>query len=173
VERSWTFPAAAGLYDADIKTLYQTIFNLKDVVYLTIREQTPVEIVHDLMNPDNGFPAWTVREFDRLDVWIDHRPLPRPITPYRLAPSYVAAFHAICPHDILMHRREDGLHVASVEPVIDMSKKRTAILCPAMAVHVRGLVNGTCMLGWVGNPLYLAGSAVGADCSIGVPRPGE
>jgi hypothetical protein len=31
----------------------------------------------------------------------------------------MAAFHSICPDDVVVHGREDALHVASVEPVVD------------------------------------------------------
>ena len=75
-----------------------------------------VEIADDLMHFDNDFPLGSIREFDRLDARIDHRPLACPILTHPINSVNVAAFHSICPHDVLVHGREHARQVASVEP---------------------------------------------------------
>src|ERR1700733_14302973 len=71
------------------------------------------------MNFHNQFTFGTVGESDRLDVRIDHRPLTCPVPAHFVASVDMAAFHAICPNDILVHRCEHRLHVASVEAVVN------------------------------------------------------
>jgi hypothetical protein len=83
-----------------------------------IRQEIPVEIAHDLMDLYDHFAFGTSRERDRLDMRIDHRPLTRPVAAHLGTSVDVTTFHAVCPNDILVHGCEHGLHIASVEAVV-------------------------------------------------------
>src|ERR1700720_3545718 len=69
------------------------------------------------------FPFGTLSERDRLDMRIDHRPLMCPVAAHFVTSVYMTAFHAICPNDILVHGCEHGLHIASVEAVVNVLKE--------------------------------------------------
>src|ERR1700730_11116622 len=71
----------------------------------------------------NDFSLGANRELGRLDVRIDDRPLVCPILTHSINSVDVAAFHSICPHDVLVHGSEHALHVASVEPIVNTLQK--------------------------------------------------
>src|SRR6266852_5842976 len=114
---------SCALRAADIKALDQAVFDSKHVIDHLIREKIPVEVAHDLMDFDNHFPFGTVGERNRLDVRIDHRPLTCPVAAHFVASLDMAAFHAICPNDILVHGCKHRLHVTSVEAAVNTFKE--------------------------------------------------
>jgi hypothetical protein len=87
-----------------------------------IGEEIPSEIAHHLMHFDDHFCFWAFRKRNRLDVRIDHCPLPRPVIAYSFAPVDMAPFHAICPNDIFVQGCEHRLHVARIEAIVDSLK---------------------------------------------------
>jgi hypothetical protein len=107
---------------ADIEAPDQPFFHPKYMADEFVREQVAVEVVHDLMHFDSDFPLRSFGELERLDVRIDHCPLAYPVAAHSLATVDVAAFHAICPDDVLVHRGEECLHITSVEPVVKTFK---------------------------------------------------
>src|SRR5438309_3013349 len=52
-------------------------------------------------------------------MWIDDPPLARPIATHTIPSVNMPTFHSICPDDVLMHRREHRLHIASVKPIVE------------------------------------------------------
>ena len=106
----------------DIKPPDQSVFDLKDVPDHLIDEEIPFEIADHLMHLDDHFSFWALRKPNRLDVRIDHCPLPRPVTAYSFAPVDMAPFHAVCPNDIFVQGFEHRIHVASVEAIVDSPK---------------------------------------------------
>src|SRR5512135_2737646 len=75
------------------------------------------------MNFHNHFPFATLSERDRLDVWVDHRPLTRPVPAHFVTSVYMTTFHAICPNDILVHGCEHGFDITGVEAVVNAFKE--------------------------------------------------
>ena len=63
----------------DVKPPDQSVFDPKDVPDHFIGEEIPPEIAHHLMHFDDHFRFWAFRKRNRLDVRIDHCPLPRPV----------------------------------------------------------------------------------------------
>ena len=51
------------------------------------------------------------------------RPLTRPVPAHFVASPNMTAFHAICPHDIVVRGCEHRLHVTSVEAIGNMFKE--------------------------------------------------
>ena len=89
-----------------------------------IREEVAAEVVNDLMDFDRDFPLRSLGELKWLDVRIDHGPLACPVAAHSLASVDVAAFHSIGPDNLLVHRCEECLHIASVEPVVVKTCKK-------------------------------------------------
>lgn len=87
----------------------------EDVAYHLVHQDVAREVADNLMNLHDRAPLPVGRKPDRLDVEIDHRPLPLPVTADGLAAMLMAALHPVCPFDIGMHRAEHDLHVVSVE----------------------------------------------------------
>jgi hypothetical protein len=75
------------------------------------------------MDVDYDFTVWPVGEPDWLDVRIDDGPLACPIVAYSIPSVDVAAFHPICPDDVLVQGRKHAIHVASVKPVVHVFKE--------------------------------------------------
>ena len=69
----------------DIKLPDQSVFDPKDVPDRLIEEEIPFE--HHLMHLDDHFRLWAFRKRNRLNVRIDHCPLPRPVIAYSFAPD--------------------------------------------------------------------------------------
>src|SRR5712671_181825 len=108
---------------ADIKALDQPVFDSKHVTGDLIRQKIPVEVAHNLTYFHNHVTFGDVCERDRLDVWIDHRPLTCPVAAHFVASVDMTAFHSICPNDLLVHGSEHRLHVTSVEAVVNTFKE--------------------------------------------------
>jgi hypothetical protein len=106
----------------NVKPTDQPVFDPKDVPDHLIDEEIPFEIAHYLMHLDDYFRFSAFRKRNRLDVRVDHRPLPRPVTAHAFAPVDMAPFHAVCPSDILVQGCEHRLNVACVEAIIDSLK---------------------------------------------------
>src|SRR5258706_11054103 len=75
------------------------------------------------MDFDDHFPIGAVGKRDRLDVRIDHGPLTDPVAAHFVASPDMAAFHAICPNDILVHSCKYRFHITSVEAVVNPLKE--------------------------------------------------
>ena len=112
-----------ALRPTDIEALDQPVLDPKNVTDHLIRQYVALKVAHDLVNFNDDFPVWAGGKGDGRDVRIDHRPLARPIPAHAIPSTNVAAFHSICPHDVLVHGCEHGLHVAGVEPVINEFEK--------------------------------------------------
>jgi len=106
----------------DVKPLDASVFDLKNVPDHLVGEEVPFEIPHHLMRFDDHFLSCAFRKRNRLDVGIDHCPLPRPIAAHSFAPADMSAFHAICPNYIFVQGCENRLHVASIEAIVDSLK---------------------------------------------------
>src|SRR5712671_2810755 len=117
MQRTWESCAA------DIKALDQAVFDSKHVTGDLIRQKIPVEVAHNLTYFHNHVPFGAAGERDRLDVRIDHRPLPCPVAAHFVASVDMTAFHSICPNDLLVyggeHRREPKLNRCAVLSGVD------------------------------------------------------
>ena len=113
------FQDGGGLGAADVETADEAVFDMKDVADHLIHEQIAIEIVNDLMDFDDNLALRSLGECDRLDMRVDHGPLPGPIAADSIASVNVAAFHAVGPHHVFMQSGEDGLHVTRVESVVE------------------------------------------------------
>ena len=88
-----------------------------------IEQHLAFEVMHDLVDVDSDFILTASRISDRLNVRIDHRPLTRPVAAHAIPSMNVAAFHSICPCDILAHGCKYRLHVTGVKPGINAFEK--------------------------------------------------
>src|SRR5438034_377733 len=73
------------------------------------------------------FPAPSAEKPSRLDVRIDHLPLPGPILADGLVATDVPAVHPIRPVDVRMHRRESPVDVTGIERGIGAGEKLAAL----------------------------------------------
>jgi hypothetical protein len=112
-----------ALRPTDIEACDQPVLDPKNVTDHLIRQYVALKVAHDLVNFDDDFSVGAGGEGDGRDVRIDHRPLARPIAAHAFPSTNVAAFHPICPHDVLVHGCEHSLHVSGVEPVINEFEK--------------------------------------------------
>jgi len=107
----------------DFHRLDQAARKGEPMAYVLIGKNCSSQVAHDLMHFDDDFPLESFGELERLDVRIDHRPLACPVAAHSLATVDVAAVHSIGPDDVLVHRGEERLRVASVEPVVETFEK--------------------------------------------------
>jgi hypothetical protein len=106
-----------------VEALDQTVFDSKDMADCFVREEIAVQIAHNLMNFHNDLTIGTFGEPNRVDMRIDHSPLPAPVAAHSRATVDMTTFHAIRPNYVLAHGRKHKLHIASVEPIVKLFKK--------------------------------------------------
>ena len=89
---------------ADVHALDEAAFQRVNVLDHAIKQQLAGRISHDLMDSDDNAPCGIRFKGFRLDVWIDHAPLPRPIGAHAFMAMNHSAFHSVGPNDIGLHR---------------------------------------------------------------------
>ena len=67
-------------------------------------------------------PSGRIAIETRLHVWIDLRPLPRPVRPNRCVPSLSSSFPAVRPVHVLAHASERRIDVACIERLVERAQ---------------------------------------------------
>ncbi len=81
----------------------------------SIHQYLAAHIPNNLVDVDNAAPALIVFNMRWIDTWIDHSPLPLPISSHGIVTTDTPALHSVRPVHIWMHSGEDRIDVASVE----------------------------------------------------------
>src|SRR5579863_601579 len=97
---------------ANVHAADQPIFEGVNVLHHSVHEHFSGEIAHDLMNAYRDPAIAILVEARRIDMRIDHAPLPGPIRADAFMAVDYAALHAIGPDNIGLHRGQSAVEVA-------------------------------------------------------------
>ena len=77
------------------------------------------QIAHDLAHFDLCGGSGACGEADGLHIRINHCPLSHPVIPNAVMSVDMATFHAVRPHNIRVHGRQERFHVAGIETIVE------------------------------------------------------
>ena len=107
---------------AYVHTLNKAVFNSIDVLHHAIEEQCSAHISHYLVNVHDNATVGFIFKPRRLDMRIDHFPLPHPVGANAFTTVDPTPFHSIWPFDFRVHQRKDCIFIAPIESVINVNQ---------------------------------------------------
>src|SRR4029453_16489973 len=113
--RRGLFLAGTGLRTADLPSPDVAVLKLVDVLDRLIDEHFPTQVAHNLVHAHRDASIGFTREGLRLNLRIEHGPLPPPVVPHPFDAFNPAAFPSIGPGHLWMQSGENALEIASVE----------------------------------------------------------
>ncbi len=107
----------------DLHALDEVVLKRVSMAHHPVCNHCSRQIANHLVNFDHDTASRILFKAERFNTGIDNTPLPRPVLAYRPMTAHRAAFHAICPFDLRMHRRQSRVNVAAIECGVCGSQK--------------------------------------------------
>lgn len=102
----------------NIEALYQAVFDEKIVGHHFVQQQIAFEIADDLMNLYQRRTIHWFADMDGINVWINRRPLARPILPNGFVTMNVPPVHTVRPRHVVGQCRKNAVYISRIEALV-------------------------------------------------------